>query len=69
MSGWHAFVEDTLAPIYNAGQDIKKEVISDAVGVAKWGKDTTSAVANTVRNTAQGAEKLADAIPEQKATR
>lgn len=64
MSGWHDFVENTVAPIGRFGDDLKKEVIGDALGVAKWGKDTVSAAGNTVRNSAQGAEKLADAIPD-----
>lgn len=64
MSGWHDFVENTLAPIGRFGDDAKREIIDDVLGVAKWGKDTISAVGNTARNSAQGAEKLAEALPD-----
>ena len=64
MSGWHDFVESTLAPIGRFGDDAKREIIDDVVGVAKWGKDTISAIGNTARNSAQGAEKISEALPK-----
>jgi hypothetical protein len=62
MSGWHSFVQDTIAPLYNAGQDVKHEIVDDISGVYKWGKDTVSSVGNLAKHTVDNVTDTEDAL-------
>lgn len=62
MSGWNSFVDGTLRPIYNGGQDIKNEIVGDVGGIYEWGKGTVGKLGNLADHTIDNATKTEDAL-------